>query len=194
MVIMNCQFQHIQSLYTPIQIIQTETSHPMSRCHALEHTFNIIQPCKAVAWLNALPALMELLRSSGASATEIAQVSPHEDPRILVADEQTICVVMGPVWVERGRKLHTHTDTHACVYINNYIYIYIIRIKVCACGIHISNNDHILRIECLHFTKFYRMSYQVAVACSHCGLGLNWYGLWELDMFLPAAGKGWSAV
>ena len=66
---------------------------------------------------------MELLRSSGASATEIAQVSPHEDPRILVADEQTICVVMGPVWVERGRKLHTHTDTHACVYINNYIYI-----------------------------------------------------------------------
>ena len=67
--------------------------------------------------MNALPALMELLRSSGASATEIAQVSPHEDPRILVADEQTICVVMGPVWVERGRKLHTHTDTHACVYI-----------------------------------------------------------------------------
>lgn len=164
----------------------------MSRCHALEHTFNIIQSCKAVAWVNALPALMELLRSSGASATEIAQVSPHEDPRILVADEQTICVVMGPVWLERGRKLHTHTQTRTRVCI--YIYILNTHQSVCVWYTYQIYNDHILRIECLHFTKFYRMSYQVAVACSHCGLGLNWYGLWELDIFLPAAGKGWSAL
>ena len=92
---------------------------------------------------------MELLRSSGASATEIAQVSPHEDPRILVADEQTMCVVIGPVWVERGRKLHARTDTHMYVYTHTYIYIYLcarlvyiyvyvcIYIYICVCEITI---------------------------------------------------------
>lgn len=85
--------------------------------------------------MNALPALMELLRSSGASATEIAQVSPHEDPRILVADEQTICVVMGPVWLERGRKLHTHTQTRTRV----CIYIYIKYASKCVRVVYVSN-------------------------------------------------------